>query len=354
MGDAAEREAEVNGLAVIIVNYRTPDLAITSVAALEEARSAFPGLRVIVVDGGSGDGSAERIADAVAVNGWNDWVTQLPLEVNGGFAFANNQAIALLAESGDMPEAIALINPDARVRPGALAAMAALLDREPGAGAVGALLTHEDGRPQSSAFRFPSIRGEFCRGARTGVIERLLRQPRTSIEARQALEVPWVTGAAVMFRTAALRQSGLFDDGFFLYFEETELMHRLRRTGWSIWHEPAAQVVHAGGAATRIRDPETGGSAVRRMPRYWYESHRRYFALVGGVGTVILAGLAYLGGRTIWRMRKLMSPRLADDAWHSGRDILAYGCCPTRRDLTPVAPPLDAVSRVKPSWMDRP
>ncbi|MFT3978300.1 MAG: glycosyltransferase family 2 protein [Sphingomonas bacterium] len=342
----------MNGLAVIIVNYRTPDLAITSVAALEEARSAFPGLRVIVVDGGSGDGSAERIADAVAVNGWNDWVTQLPLEVNGGFAFANNQAIALLAESGDMPEAIALINPDARVRPGALAAMAALLDREPGAGAVGALLTHEDGRPQSSAFHFPSIRGEFCRGARTGVIERLLRQPRTSIEARQALEVPWVTGAAVMFRTAALRQSGLFDDGFFLYFEETELMHRLRRTGWSIWHEPAAQVVHAGGAATGIRDLETGRPAMRRKPRYWYDSQRRYFALTSGAAAVIAAGFAYVAGRTIWRLRMAISSRIHDDAWRSARDTLAFGLWPARRDATSAAPSLDAARRAKPSWMD--
>lgn len=133
----AGRETGVNGLAVIIVNYRTPDLSIACIAALEEARRAFPGLRVVAVDGGSGDGSAARIAEAIATNGWSEWVTPLPLEVNGGFAFANNQAIALLAEGGEMPEAIALINPDARVRPGALEAMADLLDREPRAGAVG-------------------------------------------------------------------------------------------------------------------------------------------------------------------------------------------------------------------------
>ncbi|QKR99437.1 glycosyltransferase family 2 protein [Sphingomonas sp. CL5.1] len=344
----------MNGLAVIIVNYRTPDLSIACIAALEEARRAFPGLRVVAVDGGSGDGSAARIAEAIATNGWSEWVTPLPLEVNGGFAFANNQAIALLAEGGEMPEAIALINPDARVRPGALEAMADLLDREPRAGAVGALLTHEDGRPQSSAFRFPSIRGEFCRGARTRAIERLLRVPPTSIQAAQAVEVPWVTGAAVMLRTAALRQTGLFDDGFFLYFEETDLMRRLRRAGWAVWHEPAARVVHAGGAATQIRDPGTGLPHAKRMPRYWYESHRRYFALAGGSGAAIAAGLAFFAGHAIWRARRLVSPRLNGGAHRSARDLLAYGWWPSRRDVTPSAPPLGPARHVAPSWMDAP
>lgn len=348
----ARRETGVNGLAVIIVNYRTPDLSIACIGALAGARATFPDLRVVAVDGGSGDDSADRIAAAIAANGWNEWVTPLPLPVNGGFAFANNQAIALLAAGGEMPEAIALINPDARARVGALEAMAALLDREPGAGAVGALLTHEDGRPQSSAFRFPSIRGEFCRGARTALVERLLRMPPTSIAARHALEVPWVTGAAVMLRTEALRATGLFDDGFFLYFEETDLMRRLRRAGWSIWHEPAAQVVHAGGAATRIRDPGTGLPQATRMPRYWYESHRRYFALAGGRAAAIAAGLAYVAGRAIWRARKLVSPRLEGGAARSGRDLLVYGWWPGSRDVTPAVQPLGPARRNAPSWIE--
>ena len=76
----------MRGLAVIVVNYRTPDLAIRCVDALAPARASFPDLRVVVVDGGSADGSAERLAAAL---GERDWVTLLPLEVNGGFAFAN-------------------------------------------------------------------------------------------------------------------------------------------------------------------------------------------------------------------------------------------------------------------------
>jgi N-acetylglucosaminyl-diphospho-decaprenol L-rhamnosyltransferase len=342
----------MTSLAVAIVNYRTPELTLGCVAALEAARAAFPGFRAVVVDGGSGDGSAAIITAGVAAKGWGDWVTVLPLAVNGGFAFANNRAVAALAETGPLPDAIALINPDARVRPGALERMAALLAREPRAGAVGALLIHEDGRPQSSAFRFPSLRGEFCRGASTGLIDRLLGVPPTSIDSEVAVEVPWVTGAAVMLRTAALAEAGLFDEGFFLYFEETELMRRLRAHGWTVWHEPAALVVHEGGAATQIRDPETGMPRRQPMPRYWYEARRRYFTLAHGRVHGLAAGLAWLGGRGWWRLRQLVAPRPDNGTVSEGRDMVAHGLWPSRFDATAAVRPLGAAAGERPAWMD--
>ena len=339
------------GLAVIVVNYRTPELTVRCIDAIGEARGAFPGLRLIVVDGFSEDASVERIAGSIAAKGQAEWVTLLPLDVNGGFAFANNRAIAELQRAGPLPELVALINPDARVRPGALEAMAALLAREPRAGAVGGLLIHEDGRRQTSAFRFPSLRDEFCRGAHTALIERLLRVPPTSIDLDVAGEVPWVTGAAVMLRTEALQASGLFDEGFFLYFEETELMHRILRAGWSIWHEPAARVVHASGAATQIRDPDTGLPRACRMPRYWYDSRRRYFALTHGRGYALLTGLAWLTGRGWWRLRQLVVPRPENGTVRSIGDMLQYGMWPSRQDGEPAVVTLDTPPHDRPAWM---
>ncbi|MEH3159088.1 MAG: hypothetical protein PGN08_09225 [Sphingomonas taxi] len=163
--------------------------------------------------------------------------------------------------------------------------------------------------------------------------------------------MPWVTGAAVMFRTEALRTTGLFDEGFFLYFEETELMHRLTRAGWTIWHEPAARVFHAGGAATQIRDPETGMPRRQRMPRYWYASRRRYFAVVYGRAYALLTGLAWLGGRTIWRLRQLLFPRPDEGTQRSIGDMVQFSLWPTPLDGRPAATPLDAPPREAPVWM---
>ena len=338
-------------LAVIIVNYRTADLTIDCVDALADARAAFPGMRVIVVDGGSGDGSDERIAQSILERGQSDWVTAMPLALNGGFSYANNRALAALTGSGGFPDAIALINPDARVRPGALEAMAALFEREPGAGAVGARLEHEDGRPQASAFHFPSLRGEFCRGARIAIVERLLRQPPSRIDADVACQVPWVTGAAVMFRTAALQAVGFFDEGFFLYFEETDLMRRLRAAGWQIWHEPTARVMHLGGVATQIRDPETGLPKVQRMPRYWYNSRRRYFALAGGRGYALMTGIAWVIGNALFQAGRAATRRRDSGPLRAMGDFVKFSLWPIKADGSAAVLRFGVVADAEPAWM---
>lgn len=341
----------VKSIAVIIVNYRTPELAIESLNALAASRVVFPDLRGIVVDGGSADGSAERIAQSIIDNGQSDWATTMPLELNGGFAYANNCAMLQLAAEVVLPEYIALINPDARVRPRALEAMVERLEREPRAGAVGARLEHEDGRPQASAFTWPSVRGEFCRGARTGVLDRLLGVPPVTIERDVAGTVPWVTGAAVLFRTAALAETGLFDEGFFLYFEETDLMRRLTGKGWEIWHEPEARVVHQSGAATQLRDPETGLLPSRPMPRYWYESRRRYFALAGGRGYAIVASIAWLVGHLVYLTRRLIVPTATDGPLRPARDLVQRGFWPRPRDRAAATPHFGAAPAAQPAWM---
>jgi len=340
-------------LAVIIVNYRTPDLAIACLNSLISSRSSFGGLEVVIVDGGSADGSAERIAKHIDAGGHKDWVSLLPLSVNGGFAYANNRALMALFAKGDLPDYVALINPDARVVPGALEALCATLERKPQAGAVGAQLVHEDGRHQASAFRFPTIRSEFCRGARTGIVDRVLRQQPLSCDPSQPSEVPWVTGAAVAFRTAALQSAGLFDEGFFLYFEETELMWRLRKAGWRIWHDPAARVVHAGGAATKIRDPETGRPLPQRMPRYWYESRRRYFALVGGRGYALASGGVWLVGHALWRLRRLVFRAPMEGTMRPAADLITHGWWCGRAQVRPAAIAFGDVVPSAPAWMGR-
>ena len=154
-----------------------------------------------------------------------------------------------------------------------------------------------------------------------------------------------------MLRTAALRATGLFDEGFFLYFEETDLMRRLRRAGWSIWHEPAARVVHAGGAATQIRDPATGLPRPQRLPRYWYESRRRYFALDHGRGYALLCSLALLAGTGLFRLRQAVMPRPDHSTRRLVRDMLRFGFWPSRLDALTADLPLDGAPHERPLWM---
>ena len=63
-------------------------------------------------------------------------------------------------------------------------------------------------------------------------------------------EVFALCGAAVGLRTAALREAGLFDDDFFLYYEDTDLSWRLRALGWRIRYQPAAVARHLHAASS--------------------------------------------------------------------------------------------------------
>jgi GT2 family glycosyltransferase len=130
----------------------------------------------------------------------------------------------------------------------------------------------------------------------------MLGIPGIVIWSAESRDVDWVTGASVMFRADALKDAGLFDDGFFLYFEEVELMHRLRSHGWSVRHVPASRVVHVEGAATGVG----AGATQRPFPSYWYRSRRRYFTRTGGVLLLAAANLSALAGQAIVGLKRVV------------------------------------------------
>lgn len=340
-------------IAVVMVNFRTADLALAALATLEGERAAEPGLRAILVDGGSGDGSADRIADALRTSPLGDWVEPLPLPINGGFGWANNQAIQHLLQGPHPPDYIHLLNPDTQGMPGAVSRLADALDAHPRCAAAGGLLLEPDGSASGSAFAFPSVGREVVRGGRMAILERLFARGKLVSFGETAEEVEWATGASVMIRAEALREVGLFDTGFFLYFEEVELMWRMRAAGWSIRHEPASRVMHVGGASTGVNGSRP--AALRpKLPPYWYASRRRFFGLTGSRSRAAAASLGWLAGHGLLMARKLMGgagqhPVVAHDA----RALLSHGLLPSARDRTPAVTRWDDPPGTPPAWMDR-
>ena len=342
----AIRAGELTEVAVVIVNYRTPDLAIRCIDALHGDKEVFPRLRVVLVDGGSADDSAAQLFDYVDQYR-RDWISFLPLETNGGFGWANNQAILVLSGEPEPPEFIYLLNPDAEVTGGAVATLVDELQDFPDCGAVGSQLLASDGCKSASAFRFPSPGRELIGAAQSEKLGKMLGINSTVVSSNSSCEVDWVTGASVMFRAEALRQSGLFDDGFFLYFEEVELMHRLREHGWKIRYAPESRVSHIEGASTGI-----GAMATERPhPRYWYDSRRRYFGLTGGRSAVIAANLSLLAGKGL-RALKAVFRRSPTQACRT-KDVFRYGFVPSSADVVPSFPAWGDQPGRPPAWMDR-
>lgn len=277
-------------IAVIVVNYRTADLAI---AAVESVRAQDDGGRrvtVHLVDNASPGGDAGVFVRAHGDRGWSDEV-RLYLETeNHGFGCGNNVVLEALARAETPPDKVFLLNPDARLENDAVAILASALDADPGAAAAGAALKDETGQPRSGAFRFPSMAGEIVRIINFGPLDRLLGSRRPSLSPdHPGGPVDWVSGAAVMFRFDALRKVGFFDPAFFLYYEEVELMLRLARGGWKTLYVPEAVVTHIEGVATG-----RGKRGRTRQPEYRYRSWRHYFVIAKGRAAALILALLVL------------------------------------------------------------
>lgn len=341
-------------VAVVIVNYRTPDLTIAALEAVGNARADLPTLIAVVVDGGSADGSAAQLGETLQGVAWRDWVTFLPLDINGGFGWANNQAILHLAARADPPDLIHLLNPDARVEPQAIARLVEVFREYPSAGAVGSLLIDDDGTPSGSAFRFPSPARELLRGVRIALVGRLLGIKPTVIASDGVFEADWVTGASVMLRRTALAEAGLFDSGFFLYFEEVELMWRMRRAGWTIFHQPASRVWHIGGAATGMTYNQKELSVAPPLPAYWFAARQRMFALTRGVSVAILANLCWLLGHMAFMAARTVGvKRGARINRDEARMLIRHGLVPKPVERLAAVTRIEDAYGAPPAWMEK-
>ena len=63
--------------------------------------------------------------------------------------------------------------------------------------------------------------------------------------------VDWISGACLLARREALEQVGGFDEGFFMYFDDTDLCRSLWAAGWHVVYAPAIEVVHHGEKSSR-------------------------------------------------------------------------------------------------------
>jgi GT2 family glycosyltransferase len=308
---------------VVIVNYRTPLLALDAVGALERDIKARHDAHVVIVDNGSADGSAETIARGIAERGYDDWCTLLVETRNGGFAAGNNVGIAWYAhETGALPAYAWLLNPDTIAEPGALGALVDFLTDHPEAGIAGSRCLEPDGTVWPSAFRFMSPRSELNAAVNFGPVTRLLGNP---VIAPPQPDVPmktdWVSGTSMMVRRAVLEQVGPMDEDYFLYFEETDYCAHAAEAGFESWTVPASRVVHIGGQATGV----TGEARAQKpRPRYWFASRARFFLYQHGLIWTHVANAMWLAGYPIGRLIAAVRGKRSDDPPHFWRDFLMY------------------------------
>lgn len=339
MNPAAVPDARVVGwvpvrVQVVIVNYRSADLTLGALASLAPERARHPDLRVTVVENDSRDGSLERLQQALASGPLSDWVRLVGMPSNRGFAHGVNAGVLPALSGPNPPDAFLLLNPDTIVRPGALDALAEFLDQHPAAGIAGSRLEDEDGTQQHSSFRFPGFWSELDSGLRVGLVTRLLHrhvisEPLSEVAHRTA----WVAGASALVRREVFERIGPMDDGFFLYYEETDFMRRAAAAGFECWYVPSSRVVHLVGRSTGVT---TRGARPGRRPAYWFDSRRRYFRKHHGLAGALALDAVFFCCYTTWCLRNLVARKPTIDPPCFWRDFAAHQFLPAC--MRPAAP----------------
>ncbi len=304
---------------IVIINYRTGQLTIDCLQSLVPEMARLPDAHVTIVDNASGDDSLGQIEEAIAANGWGQWVSPLPLDRNTGFAGGNNAGIRR-AFADPAFEYIILLNPDTIVHPGGMCELIAFMDAQPTIGMAGSRLENPDGTPQRSAFRFPSVFSELDGGLRLGVMSRILsRWVVAPPVPAAACQVDWVAAASMIIRRNVFESVGLMDEEYFMYFEEVDFCRHALQAGHTCWYVPASRIIHLVGQASGVTDPK---QSHKRRPRYWFDSRRRFFLKNFNPVYAALADLTYAASFALWCARRFIQRKPDTDPACFLRDLL--------------------------------
>lgn len=221
-------------VSAIIVDYCAGQALVASVRSLIGQVA-----EVIVVDNASVPASETLLAAA----GLAEQVTVIRNRSNRGFAAACNQGLVVARSPY-----LLFFNPDAEMPPGGVERLLALLTAHPSIGMVGPKLVDADGKEQWGGRRdFPSLSQALAR-----VQGRDPAWPG-GLHPTVPIEVPAVSGAAMLVRREAVAAVGVWDEGYFLHGEDLDWCRRFHAAGWTIWFEPHVVVQHAKGGCSHQR-----------------------------------------------------------------------------------------------------
>ena len=251
------------GVSLIVVHYETREALARLLTSLSAARPSS--LREIIIVNNSG----EPLDDLARGTGWPTRV--LTPGRNLGYARGVNEGIRAASE-----EDVLILNPDVQVPPGAIEALERAAEAHPRAGIIAPRLFHPDGSLQLSARRFYNWKTLLLRRAPIGAWGERNQAVRAHLMAdwdhEETRPVDWVLGAAMYVRRKAMRDVGLMDERYFLYFEDVDWCQRMWRHGYEVVYCAESKMVHdyaRASAQARPRSIRAHAAGLLRFTEKW-------------------------------------------------------------------------------------
>jgi GT2 family glycosyltransferase len=223
-------------LSVIIVNYNSAKLLESCLSSLLANKPLF-NMEVIVVDNHSTDESLQLM------EGKFPDVLLFAEKANQGFACAANHGYALSRG----PYCL-ILNPDVIILPGSIQTLWEYMESCKDVGIVFPKLLNPDGSLQYSCRTFHTMWTILMRRTPLGKMfpdSKILRNHlMVEWDHNSIREVDWALGASMMVRKKAISGNRLFDERFFLYFEEVDLCYQMKKIPWKVVYNPEATMIH--------------------------------------------------------------------------------------------------------------
>ena len=254
----------MTSLSVCIVNWNTKSDLQACLQALQTHPYTHGMQEVIVVDNASGDGSAAMVRAEFPD------VRLIANRENRNYAPGTNKALA--AATGDY---LLLLNPDARVTPGALDTLVRFLESHGDVGAVAAKLVHDDGTVQRSVRGFPdpvSVLWDMLKLPRFFPVLGTYRQSKFDYEKPGPAPQPMTS--CLLLTRRAYETVGPMDERFPLYFNDVDWCLQAKKANVGVWYTPDAVVIHGYGGTTKKVRKTAVWESHRALLRLWGKHYR--------------------------------------------------------------------------------
>lgn len=221
---------------IIIVNWNTGDLLLNCIESIYN-HCDFEELEIIVVDNNSEDGSIQLVEDKFTET------RMIKLNKNVGFAKANN--IGYSEATGDY---IFFLNPDTRLLEDSVSVMKSEIRNDPNVGAMGCKLLNNDFSLQESCRRLPNYIVYSFISLKLHHVYPNFKAYRNYLmkdfNYNESNQVEQIMGACMFVKRTTLEDVGLFDDDFWIWFEEVDLCNRILKRKWKVMYTPKTKIIH--------------------------------------------------------------------------------------------------------------
>lgn len=235
-------------LSIIIVNYKNPHLILQCVRSIVEREKAID-YEIIVVDNDSQDETEQQLR-AICPN-----LKWIQMGYNSGFAKANNAGFKV-AEG----EYIFYLNSDTIFIEPVFEKMIREMEKEPSVGMLGCRLVNDDLSPQIGCDTTTTTYSYKHLLRRNPLMIKLFHTQRTTQSELKKINhitdapktyLKWLVGAAVFMRRADIQKHKLlWNEDFFMYFEDMFLGYSVRKAGYKVKFINSPQIIHLGGKST--------------------------------------------------------------------------------------------------------